>query len=174
MLLEMQELSGLRSAYEDVLPDTPNILTEYDRHNRELKKIRGYMRGRKRKSKFEYDVLAHFDEYYEMSVMAYKLLADTNYTKMENEAKRIEICHRNYNYHNIIFCNDKVAIVNFEKAGAGLQIKDLYLFLRKVLEKHNWNLELGYNIIDRYNKVKPLNSKEYQILMVMLRYPEKF
>lgn len=146
---KMQELSGLRSAYEDILPDTPNILTEYD-------------------------VLAHFDEYYEMSVMAYKLLADTNYTKMENEAKRIEICHGNYNYHNIIFCNDKVAVVNFEKAGAGLQIKDLYLFLRKVLEKHNWNLELGYNIIDRYNKVKPLNSKEYQILMVMLRYPEKF
>lgn len=69
-----------------------------------------------------------------MSVMAHKMLADTNYTEMEKQAKEIEICHGNYNYHNIIFCNEKLAVVNFEKAGAGLQIKDLYLLLRKVLE----------------------------------------
>jgi thiamine kinase-like enzyme len=99
------------------------------------------------------DVLSHFDEYYEMAAEAERLLAQTDYEKMESNHLPKEFCHGNYNYHNIIFNGDKVAVINFEKAGAGLQIKDFYFFLRKVLEKHNWNLELGYNIIDKRTNI---------------------
>lgn len=62
-----------------------------------------------------------------MAAEAERLLAQTDYEKMESNHLPKEFCHGNYNYHNIIFNGDKVAVINFEKAGAGLQIKDFYL-----------------------------------------------
>lgn len=160
---------------DGIIPETPSFIMEYERHNRELKKIRNFMRGRNRKTSFEYDVLANFDEYYGGGVAALEKLKNTNYEKLEQECKEKKyFCHGNYNYHNIIFVEDKIAIINFEKAGTGLQIKDLYFYMRKVLEKHNWNVELGYNMLDKYNKIRPISKEEHQILMIMLEFPEKF
>lgn len=56
--------------YNGVLPETPSFIYEYDRHIKELKKIRAFMRGRNRKSSFEYDALLHFDEYYDIALRA--------------------------------------------------------------------------------------------------------
>ena len=33
---------------------------------------------------------------------------------------------------------------------------------------------MGYNILERYNKIRTLSSDESKILKVMLMYPEKF
>lgn len=161
--------------YSGVLPETPSLIYEYDRHIKELKKIKTFMRSRNRKSSFEYDALLHFDEYYELALTAKDKLNRTGYEELEKECREKHIfCHGNYNYHNIIFQDDKVAVINFEKAGIGLQIKDLYFYMRKVLEKYSWNIELGYNMLERYNRICPISKEEHNILMVMLEFPEKF
>lgn len=173
-LLHSQMRSG-DFDYDGIVPETPSLLQEYERHIRELKKIRTFMRGRKRKTSFEYDAILHFDEYYDLAKNAMEKLINTDYVSLEEECKKKKsFCHGNYNYHNIILIGDKIAVVNFEKAGTGLQIKDLYFYMRKVLEKYNWNIEIGYNILEKYNKICPISKEEHKILMVMLEFPEKF
>ena len=65
-------------------------------------------------------------------------------------------------------------MVNMSKINYAPQLQDLYDWLRKVMEKNNWNISLGNKIMEEYNKINPLNSEEYTILKIMLSYPEKF
>ena len=67
-----------------------------------------------------------------------------------------------------------MAVVNFEKASLDIQIGDLYLFLRKILEKQNYDLHLGRKMLAAYESVKPLEYAEREYLSCRLRYPEKF
>ena len=71
--------------------------------------------------------------------------------------------------------DDREAVpVNFERAVVDVQITDFYDFLRKVMEKHNWDVELGNRMISEYDKVRNISGEEHRILKVMLMYPEKF
>jgi CotS family spore coat protein len=158
-----------------VIPETTEMVEEYDKHCKELKKVKNYIRSRKRKTAFEYDMLSKYDEFYEMACDTLVQLKSTHYHELERSAiEKGCICHGNYNYHNVIIDGDDVNIINFEKAGLGLQIKDLYFFMRKIMEKHNWNLELGASILETYNCIKPIKQTEHNILMLMLQFPEKF
>lgn len=154
-------------------PDS--LIVEYDKHNRELKRVRSFMRDKRRKTEFELGVLQCYDTFYGLGEKAYELLLNSPYQKlMQKAGKSCSICHGNYNYHNIIFHNEGVAVTNFEHAEMNLQVVDLYHFLRKVMEKHNWDMEIGYCILEEYDKVKTLSSEEMEILYILLLYPEKF
>ncbi len=67
-----------------------------------------------------------------------------------------------------------IATTNFEKSYIGIQIADLYQFIRKVMEKNNWDILYGSNIIEAYNRIQPISKRELGILYVLLLYPEKF
>jgi hypothetical protein len=114
------------------------------------------------------------------------------------------VCHGNYTYHNIIMQKSKsdaltktyvppgwvnkqpiyatelggagsfIATTNFEKSYIGLQIFDLYQFIRKVMEKNDWDILYGSRIIDSYSQVKSISQYELKVLYVLLLYPEKF
>lgn len=149
--------------------------TEYNRHNAELKRVRNYMRAKKHKVEFEYDILRHFDEYYSYAMEASLMLQRTEVKALVEKAEQeVSICHGNYNYHNILFIGEKCAVTGFERSGKGLLIKDLYFYLRKIMEKHNWDLKLGYDIVENYDKIRHISEEESRILKVMLMYPEKF
>ena len=66
------------------------------------------------------------------------------------------------------------AVVNFDKMHYDIQVKDLYQFLRKVLEKNNWDSSLGTMITDTYLSVRTLSKEERHALYAMLIFPEKF
>ena len=150
-------------------------LEEYERHNAELKRVKNYIRGKKKKVEFEYDILRHFDEYYSYAVEATVSLGKSNIHRLLTEAvDKVSICHGNYNYHNIIFLGNNCAVTDFDRSGKGLLVKDLYFYLRKVMEKHNWELRVGYNILEKYNKIRTMSKDENEVLRIMLMYPEKF
>ena len=53
-------------------------------------------------------------------------------------------------------------------------IRDLSLFFRKMMEKNNWREELGQQILQSYQKQKPLSENDRIQLYYRLSYPEKF
>ena len=55
-------------------------------------------------------------------------------------------------------------------------VKDILclLYTSKVMEKNNWDLKLGKNIINEYSEIKPITVREYEVLKALLSYPEKF
>lgn len=160
---------------EEYVPVLSGNLEEIEKHNRELKRIRKYLRQKKQKTEFEYDVLAHFQEFYELAMNTEQELRKSGYLEENDRAvEQYSICHGNYNYHNILRLKDGMAVLNFEHSGRGLLIRDLYFFLRKVLEKHDWNLAYGAALIENYDRIRPISREERMILKLLLAYPEKF
>ncbi|MFR5700724.1 MAG: phosphotransferase [Eubacterium ramulus] len=59
------------------------------------------------------------------------------------------VCHGDVNQHNILFTSDGPALIQMEHAHVGAQITDVGKFLRKILEKNDWNRRLGMELIRR-------------------------
>ena len=160
---------------KEIAPKGQSLLEEYKKHNAELKRVRNFIRSRNRKSQFEYDILAHFDEYYDYADEAYRKLNASWYAEYEEESsKKCSVCHGTYNYHNLIIEGNNMAVVNFNHSTKGLQVRDLYFFIRKIMEKHEWDVKLGSKMIELYQSVRPLKKEEIRLLYIMLSYPEKF
>ena len=67
-----------------------------------------------------------------------------------------------------------MAVVNFEKCVWDNPVRDLYLFMRKLLEKSGWSQELGTLLLDTYRRERPLQPEDCRQLYFRLLYPEKF
>ena len=82
--------------------------------------------------------------YFEQGKKAVEMLTGGNY---EEYCRRVEkegqVYHGSYTYHNIIMCSDGIATTVFDKCAYGMQLLDLYYFLRKVMEKNEWNSAYG-------------------------------
>ena len=65
-------------------------------------------------------------------------------------------------------------MIHLEHAHVGAQITDLGNLLRKILEKNEWNRQLGLNLIREYSRVHPLSRQDLRGLYYRLAYPEKF
>jgi Ser/Thr protein kinase RdoA (MazF antagonist) len=177
---------------------TGNLKETFEKRNRELKRVKGYIWDKRQRNQFEILYLNYYDEFHEQGQEAVEKLAKSNYNKVLEEAIRQRlVCHGNYNYHNIMMLKNKyespsksglslsvadissewskgMATTNFEKAHVGIQIYDLYQFIRKVMEKNDWDILYGYNIIEIYDRIRPISKDELEILYLLLLYPEKF
>ena len=85
------------------------------------------------------------------------------------------VCHGDYSHHNVLLMRGRaaapafiyngtklpsMATVNFDKMQMNIQINDLYLFLRKVLEKNRWDGTLANALVTAYERVLPLSGDE--------------
>lgn len=75
-----------------------------------------------------------------------------------------------------IFCFPKtgIGIVHFECFSYQIQVSDLANYMRKMLEKNNWNTGLGMDLICAYDRVRRLTAVELNYLYLYMAYPEKF
>lgn len=83
-------------------------------------------------------------------------------------------CHGDYNQHNIVFSKNGIGIVHFECFSYQIQVSDLANYMRKMLEKNNWNTGLGMDLICAYDRVRRLTAVELNYLYLYMAYPEKF
>lgn len=177
----MQALARLHKAMEGVgkdsftLPSKLPILWEFEKHNAELLKVRRYLKGKGQKSEFELYLQKHYDFFFEQAFSIYEKLQKEDVASWFSQLiERQQLCHGDYQYHNILMGKDNCYIINFEKAAVDSPVRDVYLFMRKLLEKNNWDVELGKELLDAYNKEKNLQEEELLQLKYRLYYPEKF
>lgn len=166
-----------------------HLKEEFLCHNRELKKVRAFMRKKVNKGSFEYLFLQNFDRMFEPALLTVRRLEESGYEELYRES--IEngcMIHGDYNYHNVLFLSPSasegkaenysytpsMATTNFEHVRVDVQVQDLYYFLRKVMEKHRWNELLGKRMLEVYSAVHPLKKAEKEYLALKLAYPEKF
>ena len=142
---------------------------EIVRHNRELNKVRRFVRSKVRKGKFENVFLQNFDSMYECAMKAAFMFKDLEGAQLEKA-----IVHGDYNYHNVLLTSTGIAITNFEHFYQGIQIDDFYYFFRKTMEKNQWNLSLGNKMVEAYDKVKSISKEEKLYIAICMTYPEKF
>ena len=139
------------------------------RRNRELKKVRSFIRQRVDKGEFESAFLKYFDSMYDWADGALAKLKESNYKNLERK-----LVHGDYNYHNLLVLKDGMATTNFEHFGYQVQVEDFYYFLRKAMEKNQWDVKLGVRMIECYHKIKPISIDEMEYISILFAYPEKF
>lgn len=145
------------------------------RRNRELKKVRAFIRSKKNKSDFELYFLQYFPMFYEKGVWAKEQLEQPEFAQLEAQAQgEGRYRHGDYSHHNVWFTATGVTAVHFEHFSCGCQQEDLVLFLRKIMEKYDWEERIGRTILDAYTRVHPLSGLQRRYLALRLTYPEKF
>ncbi|MCI9169016.1 MAG: CotS family spore coat protein [Dorea sp.] len=162
---------------------TERLCQEYERHDRELRKVRRFVRSQTSKGEFEIAFLKHFDAMYQWAQIAGDMLAKSDYERLYQESAAGNcLTHGEYNYHNILMKSEEMygsaaqilATTNFDKFKQDIQVEDLYYFFRKVMEKHGWKERLGDNMLNAYSAICPLSDTEMEYLKIRLAYPEKF
>ena len=112
---------------------------------------------------------------YNQADIAVHAMMDGGLYEVEEQAKKEgHLIHGAYHQHNVLIGQGQTAAVNFEQFRVDCQVCDLYQFLRKIMEKHNWNQELGMRLIREYNRVQNMSQKEIGLLGFMIAYPEKY
>ena len=168
------------SRYEREVPEGMRIsqdmlVLEYEKHNRELKKVRNYVRNKKSKNEFEMIFMKSYEGFLEKAEEATGLLHEQMQSLSGEEQAKLEgVCHGDFNQHNIVFAKGKAWITNFEAAVYDVMVRDVANFLRKIMEKYNWNIALATDMINAYEKERKLSDAEREQLYIRLSYPEKF
>ena len=166
--VEMREEWNLKSMI------APPLSEAMEKHNRELRKARNFIRRKHKKNEFELAVIAGYDRFYDQAEEAFYGIEQIYLEYANDIGKHDSVCHGELNQHHILMGKDYVAVTEFNKMHLGLQVEDLYYFMRKVMEKHDWNLPLGTAMLDAYERVLPMNEAERKCLYYLFLYPEKY
>lgn len=177
MLAAVRVLAELHNAavtYEGEVPefvktDQNALLLLYEKHNRELNKVKNYIRSKKKKNEFEILFAGQYNGFMEKAEQVTAMLKE-----MKPVPEISGFCHGDYNQHNVIFTRRGPAVVHFDSFACQVYVSDLANFMRKMLEKNNWNTGLGMDFIRTYDGVRRMSEQELRYLYLYLAYPEKF
>lgn len=163
-------LQALPGAVQKSLPEL------FEKRNRELRRVRSFIREKKRKAYFETVYINTFPEFYEKAEAAFMQAKEQGCTEtLEWAVQAGCACHGTYTHHNLLVLRDGTfATVNFDKACLGVQIADFYLFFRKLMEKTGWDRELAERMMEAYDSVRKVEKPEWRVFYLLLAYPEKF
>ena len=152
-----------------------DLSEEYRRHNQELRKIRKFIRKKGPSSVFEKEYLNVVEWFLERAEQAEQMLEKSFYRELYREAlNKGSICHGEYNQHNVRILKNEAGVTGFSHWCFGIQTGDLYRFMRKILEKYNWNQGLSEEMLKAYCGISALSKEEKEYLKIRFSYPDKF
>jgi spore coat protein I len=169
LLAKLHEVLASIEQPQDMVNQSREIEDTFTRRIRELNSVRNYLRTKKKKNHFEEEVQESMDDFLQKARQAGTLL-----TERCGELPLKKLCHGSYNHHNIIMCRDKSVVTNFSRSASGYQVLDLYDFMRKMLEKHDWDLKTGMRLYEAYMQERALTPQEQRLLAVCFLFPEKY
>lgn len=148
---------------------------EMEKHTKECRRIRNYLRRLKVKSDFERALLQEYNYFMEKAEDIMHKAMEENREDYENFV-RINgfFCHGDYQYHNVIITKNDIAVINLERFAHGSGVRDFYLLFRKISEKSDWSLTLGEKMLEAYEKNRSFTPLERKQLYYCLAYPDKF
>ena len=180
VLTAVSQIAGLHRAFRQIPWQEdwtmgsnlrPALDDEMRRHTREMKRVRTYIRGKRKKSEFELCVMQHFDVYYEQALTAQEGLELLGRNQRQDQ---LFLCHGDLDQHHVLIGHREVAFIEFNQMHRGRQMTDLYRFMRKVMEKHGWDERLGISMMESYDRVLPVTREDRDCLYCLFLYPEKY
>lgn len=176
-ILAMETLAGLHKAsvIDRELPGfskTVPVSREFEKHNKELRRVKKFLKEKGQKNDFEIYLMQCYDYFFEMALrVTAKLLEYEQGT--QNMLSGI-ICHGDYQHHNLMMTQEGLFLINFEKCIQDSPVRDIYLFMRKLLEKNDWDKKAGFALLAAYERENELKTGDYAQLYYRMAYPEKF
>lgn len=140
----------------------------WERRRRELIHVAGFVRKRRNKNQFEQLLMRETYYYVQQIQKALELFEGLS------PLPSVFICHGDFHYHNLIWGKEESRICYSSRFHLGYQVTDLYLFLRKCMEKQGWNWALMQELLDIYQSGCPLDPQEIKLLYCLFLFPEKY
>lgn len=161
------------------------LYSDFRKRNQELKRVKNFMMKRKSKKKFEELFLDNYEFFYKQAIDCENKLNKDCLKMME---EHVGYCHGMYNHHSILILEDAystdnnmegndnniIATISFDKFYVGNQLNDLYHFMRKTVEKNNYDFDIMREIIEEYGKISYLSKNDMEYIYILYLYPEKF
>lgn len=138
------------------------------RRKKEIIRVESYIRRRKNKNALEQLMMKETPYFADQAEIAIGMLGEVS-EKLENY-----VCHGDFHYHNLIYSSGENWICQSSRFHLGPQIMDFYLFLRKCMEKHNWDWELAEDLLGIYRQNCLIKGEELQFLYCLFLFPEKY
>lgn len=150
-----------------------SLQKEFAKRNTELRRIRRYLKEKRQKNEFERFLMKSLPSFFEKALEVEEGWGDYEKYCTGGDAGTL-FCHGDYQHHNVWMEYNEIMILQFEKFMPDLPCRDLYLFLRKLLEKNNWDIRVGREMFEIYEKVRELTYIERISMIYRFAYPEKF
>lgn len=155
------------------------VTSDFKKRNQELKRIRAFVTKQHPKKSFESLYLSAYDYFCEQASACEEEYMTNLENKSFEDTRHLGYCHGMYNHHSLLMeqldtgeiC---VNTVGFDKFYVGNQLTDLYHFLRKTVEKNNYNENIMRKILTTYDVYCPLSKADLQYIYMLYSYPEKF
>ena len=148
--------------------------SDFKKRNQELKRVKNFMSKRKTKKDFEESFLNSYNFFYEQAISCERIFEERKYNEL---TAHIGYCHGMYNHHSVFVVGgerERLATIGFDKFYVGNQLNDLYHFIRKTLEKNNYEFEIMKDMIETYKEICGLDEKDIEYIYILYLYPEKF
>jgi CotS family spore coat protein len=173
MCQALEQLARFHTAAKRIAPEPPRLLVRsrsepgelYRRHDRELVKVKNYIHSRRSHNELERLFLEQYPYYIEQAKAAVEGMEDCGMRT---------ICHGAFHQHNVVRTPQGMRIVNFEMMCWNEPVVDLANFVRKMMEKNQWDVALGLELMESYDRSRALSDGEWQLLGRILLFPEKF
>lgn len=153
---------------------------EMEKHTRECRHVKNYLKKLRVKSDFERALLQEYDYFLEKANAITALASEQPRQEYETYIRENGLyCHGDYQYHNVIFAKNGnsghcAGVVNFEHFAHNSGALDFYLLFRKISEKSDWSLSLADHMLEAYQSKRHFAPCEWRALGLRLAYPEKF
>lgn len=152
-----------------------DYVEEMQKHTKECKHARNYLRKLKVKTAFEKALLQEYNFFLEQAKDIMSQAEAEDRTAYENFVRENGFfCHGDYQYHNVIFMKNDTAVINLERFSPDSGVRDFYLLFRKISEKADWSISLGAKMLDAYQSNRAFSDIERKQLYYRLAYPDKF
>lgn len=178
IMKSVQMLAGLHKVMHLPLVEDytgRSLKEEFVRHNQEIRKIRKFIRKKGPSSEFENDFLASVEWFLDKGETALSMLEESDYDIIRKEALESgAVCHGEYNQHNVLMTRTCPVVTNFRHWNFDVQMADLYRFMRKILEKYQWDMTLAREMLRTYHREKRITPEEWSLLRICFSYPDKY
>lgn len=179
---DMKSAARLLGRYHRITSDIPpekrpQILTEKGisaveikrKHYRELIKIRNHIRGKKKKNEFERQFMEHCNLMIATALRSVEMLEGQKWQEED-----YCFCHGDYNQHNVLRHDGNWYMIHMENVTYSLPMEDVANYLRKMMEKNQWDISLGEQLIMEYDAICHMNESKRAHLYALLLFPERF
>lgn len=112
----------------------------------------------------------------EMGEKSLQLLKASPYPDVLRRERRLRgFVHGDFTYHNFIRSPEGVMqVIDFDYCAHELRAHDFARFLRKMLRRNDWDVEVANTILKTYHTVDPLFEDELQVLKAVLYFPQRY
>ena len=153
--------------------DLGNMPVYFNKRLEEIKRAKKI--AQREKGKFDYLILKYIDYFYELGQDAVNKINLSGYTEIVDRCRKEKsFCHHDYSHCNILCGEGEISVINFDFCSFEIKMYDVVNLLRRKLRKCNWDVKEAKIIIDAYTSVEPITQEEFDVMKIMLQFPQKF